>query len=52
MKYVDSSAFVKYYSDESVEKGADKVKEIVDSAKGYCPHNITLTPDTSMQTSS
>lgn len=33
MKYVDSSAFVKFYLDESREKGADKVKTIIDRAK-------------------
>lgn len=33
MKYIDSSAFVKYYSENSVEKGADKVRELIDSAK-------------------
>ncbi len=33
MKYIDSSAFVKYYSDESVEKGADKVKVMIENAK-------------------
>ena len=33
MKYIDSSAFVKYYSEESSEKGSDKVKEIIDRAK-------------------
>jgi len=33
MKYIDSSAFVKYYSDENVEKGANKVKTIIDKAK-------------------
>jgi len=30
MKYIDSSAFVKYYS---VEKGSDKVNSIIDKAK-------------------
>ena len=33
MKYIDSSAFIKYYSDESAEKGADKMKVIIDRAK-------------------
>ncbi|MBI3412685.1 MAG: type II toxin-antitoxin system VapC family toxin [Candidatus Aenigmarchaeota archaeon] len=33
MRYIDSSAFVKYYSEESAEKGANIVKEIIDNAK-------------------
>lgn len=31
--YMDSSAFVKYYSEEGIEKGAEKVKDIIDKAK-------------------
>ena len=33
MNYIDSSAFVKYYSGEGSEKGSDKIKAIVDKAK-------------------
>jgi len=33
MKYVDSSAFVKYYANEDSEKGSNKVKELIDKAK-------------------
>ena len=33
MKYIDSSAFVKYYANEDSEKGSDKVKELIDKAK-------------------
>lgn len=32
MKYVDTSAFVKYYSTEDFEKGAKKVAAIIDNA--------------------
>jgi len=34
MKYIDTSAFVKYYSEESTEKGSDRIKELIDKAKG------------------
>ncbi len=33
MKYVDTSAFVKYYSDEKYEKGTNYVRNLIDSAK-------------------
>lgn len=33
MKYIDTSAFVKYYSSESTEKGAEQIKKLVDNAK-------------------
>jgi len=33
MKYVDTSAFVKYYSDDENEKGTSYVQDIIDSAK-------------------
>jgi len=33
MKYVDTSAFVKYYADESAEKGAKEIACLLDSAK-------------------
>lgn len=33
MKYIDTSAFIKYYSNEDVEKGADKIRTIIDRAK-------------------
>jgi predicted nucleic acid-binding protein len=33
MKYIDSSAFVKYYSDEKAEKGAEKVRKLIDTTK-------------------
>jgi predicted nucleic acid-binding protein len=33
MKYVDTSAFVKYYADESFEKGAEEIQNIIDKAK-------------------
>lgn len=33
MKYIDTSAFVKYYSSDDSEKGAEKVKELIDGAK-------------------
>lgn len=33
MKYIDSSAFVKYYCDESAERGAQKVAALVEDVK-------------------
>ncbi|MBI4020487.1 MAG: type II toxin-antitoxin system VapC family toxin [Candidatus Aenigmarchaeota archaeon] len=33
MKYIDTSAFVKYYSEEYAEKGSDRIKEILGRAK-------------------
>ena len=33
MRYLDTSAFIKYYSNEESEKGADKIKSIIDDAK-------------------
>jgi|GEM_PF-2505391 len=33
MKYIDTSAFVKYYADESLEKGASEIQTIVEDAK-------------------
>src|SRR3989338_2412837 len=32
MKYIDTSAFVKYFSEENAEKGSDKIKLIVDTS--------------------
>ncbi len=32
-KYIDTSAFAKYYSEEKTEKGADKIKRMIDDAK-------------------
>ena len=33
MKYIDTSAFVKYYSGEGSEKGADFIRELIDRTK-------------------
>ncbi len=33
MKYIDTSAFVKYYGSEELERGADKVIRLVDDAR-------------------
>ncbi|MEK6888046.1 MAG: type II toxin-antitoxin system VapC family toxin [Candidatus Aenigmatarchaeota archaeon] len=33
MKYIDTSAFVKYYSAEPAEKGAEQIEKLVDNAK-------------------
>lgn len=33
MKYIDTSAFVKYYSAEPAEKGAEQIKKLMDNAK-------------------
>ena len=33
MKYIDTCAFVKYYSKEEFEKGIDKIIELIDKAK-------------------
>ena len=33
MKYIDTSAFVKYYSNEDSEKGSNKIKELINRAK-------------------
>ncbi|MBI5002550.1 type II toxin-antitoxin system VapC family toxin [Candidatus Woesearchaeota archaeon] len=33
MKYIDTSAFVKYYASEETEKGATKVAEVIEQAK-------------------
>lgn len=33
MKYIDTSAFVKYYVFEEFEKGSDKIKKLIDIAK-------------------
>ena len=33
MMYVDTSVFVKYYSEERTEKGAEKMKGLIDDAK-------------------
>jgi predicted nucleic acid-binding protein len=33
MKYIDTSAFVKYYADESLEKGASEIQIIIEDAK-------------------
>lgn len=33
MKYIDTSAFVKYYADESAEKGAAIISRLLDGAK-------------------
>jgi len=33
MKYIDTSAFVKYYGDSKFEKGADKIIDLIENAK-------------------
>ncbi len=33
MKYIDTSSFVKYYSNEESEKGSNKLRELIDKAK-------------------
>ena len=33
MKYVDTSAFIKYYGKEEFEKGADKIIELIEKVK-------------------
>lgn len=33
MKYIDTSAFVKYYTEEYSEKGSDEIKALINSAK-------------------
>lgn len=33
MKYVDTSAFVKYYGEEEFEKGANNINELIEKAK-------------------
>jgi len=33
MKYIDTSAFVKYYGNEEFEKGSDKITELIEKAK-------------------
>ena len=32
MDYIDSSAFAKYFSNEVTEKGAEKVKDLIENA--------------------
>lgn len=49
MKYLDSSAFVKYYSQEYHEKGYTKIKELVNNAKDkkeIILSSIILIPET------
>jgi len=33
MKYIDTSAFVKYYADDSFEKGATEIQKLINDAK-------------------
>jgi len=33
MRYIDTSAFVKYYSEESSERGSDRIKDLINRAR-------------------
>lgn len=42
MNYIDTSAFVKYYSEEGSEKGSARVQKLIDDAKEGREHLICV----------